>query len=179
MNGPVMGIALLPDLVDTRAAPPAHGGLAIHRVSWLPWSCLAVFVMVCGCGDSDGPRLAEAGGAVTYKGQPVATATVMFLPEVGAPAMAETDDKGRFSFNTQGKPGAIIGPGRVSISAVRQLREVTDEEMEKIGGAALDSLLASIRKSVIPEKYNHPDTSGLTITVTEDADKNQFNFDLK
>jgi hypothetical protein len=132
-----------------------------------------------GCGDSDGRKLAEAGGVVKYKGQPVATATVMFIPETGSPAMAETDDKGRFSFNTQGKPGATVGPGKITITAVRQLREVSDEEMEKIGGAALDSLMASLRKSVIPEKYNNPHTSGLTVIVTEDPEKNGFTFDLK
>lgn len=132
-----------------------------------------------GCGPPSGPQLAEAGGVVTYLGKPVAEATVVFVPEVGSPAMGLTDDKGHFEFNTQGAPGAIVGTGSISITAVRQSRELTDAEVLNTGGAAFDRLLASIRKSVIPTKYTHPRTSGLTATVTEDMEKNQLTLDLK
>ena len=39
-------------------------------------------------------------------------------------------------------------------------------------------LLNSLRKNLIPTKYSNPDTSGLTATVSEDPEKNHFNFDL-
>jgi hypothetical protein len=137
-------------------------------------------VLCCtGCGQSDGLNLAEAGGKVTYQGKPVPNATVVFMPQDGLPAIGMTDDEGRFEFNTGGRPGATVGGGAISVTAVHQSREVTDEEVEKIGGAAFDALLASIRKSLIPEKYNHPQTSGLTATITEDPDQNQITLDLK
>jgi hypothetical protein len=150
------------------------------RMTHLERMAFSVILLVCvGCGESDGPLLAEAGGVVTFNGKPVPAATVVFIPTAGSPAMGLTDDQGRFEFNTQGKPGAIVGNGTISITAVQQSRELTDEEMEKIGGAKFDALVASIRKSVIPEKYNHPNTSGLAITIAEDSEKNQLMLDLK
>jgi hypothetical protein len=143
--------------------------------------CLASATLCCvvGCGGADGPKLAEAGGVVTYQGKAVPNATVVFMPQTGSPAIGTTDAEGRFEFNTQGARGATIGQGTISITAVHQSREVTDEEAEKIGGAKFDALLASIRKSLIPEKYSHPQTSGLTANVTEDPEKNKFPLDLK
>jgi len=160
---------------DTSGTPRSRGLQAT-----LLGSLLCTALLYCGgCSGPSGPTLAEAGGVVTYQGQPVPDATVVFVPQAGTPAMGQTDDEGRFEFNTQGAPGAIVGPGTISITAVRQSRELTDEEVEKTGGAAFDALVASIRKSVIPEKYNHPSTSGLTATVTEDPKQNQLTFDLK
>jgi hypothetical protein len=132
-----------------------------------------------GCGQ-DGPRLAEAGGVVTYQGKPVDAATVLFVPATGLPATAKTDAEGRFDFTTQGRAGATIGSGEISITAIRQ-RELTaqEEELVYVGGPKADAFLESIRSSAIPEKYGHPRTSGLTATVSEDPEQNHFTFDLQ
>lgn len=141
-------------------------------------SGLFAALLACGGCRPTGLALAEAEGVVTYQGKPVADATVVFAPQSGLPAIAQTDSNGHFVFNTQGSLGAIIGPGTISVTAFRQKRELTEKEME-MGGAAFEALLATIRSSAIPSKYGHPRTSGLTATVNEDPEQNHFTLELK
>jgi hypothetical protein len=141
---------------------------------------LLVCLLLCtGCSGRRGPQLAAAGGVVTYKGQPVDEATVTFSTELGPPAIGRTDSNGAFAFNTRGKSGAVVGPGVVSIIAVKQDRELTEQESSQLAGDRLEALLAKITHHMIPKKYGHPSTSGLTVTVSEDPMKNQFTFDLE
>jgi hypothetical protein len=125
---------------------------------------------LAGCGSSDMAPMAEAGGTVTYNGAPLEGATVMFMPDTGMPSTGVTDAEGRFTFNTRGEEGAVVGPGKVAITAVEQLivvkgREPTAQE------------LANMSRSLIPEKYSHPTTSELTAEVKSDDD-NHFKFEL-
>lgn len=100
-----------------------------------------------GCG-ADGPQLVPAGGTVTYQSEPIEGATVLFMSEGGPPATGQTDAEGHFTFNTRGAPGAFVGPGRVSITAIEQTRKLTADEINTISPEEL----AKIRKSVIPQK---------------------------
>jgi hypothetical protein len=114
--------------------------------------------------------MADASGTVTYNGDPLEGATVIFAPETGLPATGITDANGRFTWNTRGEPGAVVGPGKVAITAVEQLivvegREPTAQE------------LANMSRSLIPEKYGHPMTSELSAEVKAD-ETNEFTFEL-
>jgi len=146
------------------------------------WQALAGFVycagaLLCqGCGRT-GPLMAEADGKVTYQGKPVPGATVVFITELGQPAMGQTDAEGKFTLLTQGQAGALVGPVRVSITAIHEKRPLTDQEMDQ-GKYIPPELLNSLRKNLIPTKYSNPDTSGLSATVSEDPEKNHFDFDL-
>jgi hypothetical protein len=117
-------------------------------------------MVLTGCGDDSGPVLAEAGGTVTYNGGPVSKANVVFMPDAGGPAAyGMTDDSGRFAFTTGGQPGAMVGAGRIAVTAYSDLAEPkTEEEM-----TAED--LQKMNESRIPVKYGNPDTSGLTAIV--------------
>ncbi|OAI53871.1 hypothetical protein AYO47_00705 [Planctomyces sp. SCGC AG-212-M04] len=131
--------------------------------------CLA---MLAGCSGSDRPKLAETVGVVTFKGQPLPTANVVFMPASGPPAYATTDSAGVFALSTQGDPGAMVGSGTFIITAFEQLPEKKPEHLL----TAAD--LKKMNTSLIPAKYGRPETSGLKETIKPDV-KNEFKFDLQ
>lgn len=133
------------------------------------FALVTVVVALAGCG-RDGPPMAEAGGIVTYNGAPLQGATVVFQPDSGPVSVGTTDAEGRFELMTNGEPEAVVGPGKVAITAVEQLlivegREPTAHE------------LANMSRPLIPEKYGNVTTSGLTAEVKGSGD-NEWKFDL-
>ena len=138
-------------------------------------------VGLAGCGGSTMPKVYPATGTVTWKGEPLADATVSFVPSVGAPSDGRTDAQGKFTIMTNGQPGARAGACKVTVS--------------KFAGAGGSSPAASkpedmikmyekkkkgeVEKGEIPAKFGRPDTSGLAAEVTTDGAKNVFTFDLK
>lgn len=130
---------------------------------------LFAVLAAAGCG-SDGPPMAEAGGVVNYNGSPLEGATVVFQPASGPLAVGTTDGEGRFTLMTNGQPEAVVGSGKVAVTAVEQLivvegREPTAHE------------LANMSRSLIPEKYSNVATSGLTAEV-KSGEENDFKLDL-
>lgn len=138
---------------------------------------LVYFGLLCGfglgltgCGGSD---LAKVTGKVSYNGQPVAGATVTFMPASGALATGTTDADGQFTLST------VEGEHKVFITKVTggaaNAENLTPDDMKKMqtGDSA-----ASTPKSEIPVKYNSPDMSELTRTVGSSASENQFEFEL-
>src|SRR5262249_49985379 len=82
--------------------------------------CTSLLVSLsAGCGSDGGTpvRLAEAGGVVTFKGAPLADATVTFIPDNGPIATGVTDLSGKFTLMTGSRAGAAVGPCRVSVAA--------------------------------------------------------------
>lgn len=142
---------------------------------------LIVGVALClglsGCGGQGG--LIPATGKVTYKGQPVAGATLTFIhANGGTPAVGVTDDKGEFSVNTQGRPGLLVGEYKVGITKMSMsgdTKSLKPDDMMKMQATKTTPQA----KSEIPAKYAAPTLSGLTVTVTKDKAANVFPFDLK
>lgn len=144
--------------------------------------CLALLV---GCSSgTKGPKLAPADGTVTYMGNPLAGATVMFVPAKGPVAMGVTDMSGKFRLATGTIRGAVIGPMKVSITAMSvsesdagmdaiskrpQSQAEADAYMKK--AAEMQAAMASgqaaevMPKSLIPEKYGKAETSGLEYEI--------------
>lgn len=147
----------------------------MDRIRWflLTSVALATFIST-GCRGNDLP-LVKAGGVVKYKGEPLPGATVTFVSESGPPAIGVTDEQGQFELRTLGRSGAAVGDYGVSVIAQKDSREITPEEAQTMKTEELNK----IRKSLIPEIYSHPRTSGLTQTVSKDASENHFTFELK
>ena len=90
------------------------------------WRLVAVaLVGVLGCSqppDDDQVAPGQSGpqvpvrGVVTLDGKPLAGAVVTFLPESGAPGLSDTDEEGKYSLETWGKPGLPAGNYKVAIS---------------------------------------------------------------
>mgnify|MGYP007059560758 CR=1 FL=1 len=74
------------------------------------------------------------------------------FPATGRPAWGELDDQGRFRMTTyEGHDGCVVGTHRVAIVAMELISE-------------------SEQRWHAPQKYAHPDTSGLTVEITGQTD---------
>ena len=129
----------------------------------------------CSLGDSQkGQRLRvyPVTGSVTMSSQPVDKAMVIFVGPDGSTARGTTNAEGDFTLTTfEANDGAVAGPQQVAI-----VKEEAgyDPNQLKIGQAPPTS---GSNKSALPKIYADPKTSGLTVTVSEDA-PNEFGFDL-
>jgi len=140
----------------------------------LALAALAFAVALAGCGS--GPKLVKAGGIVKYKNALIPGADVVFVPEGdGQTAIGKTDEQGRFTLMTGGQPGAMAGGYKVSITAARPKRAVSESEAV----AMSSEQIAANREDLVPVKYNNPVSSELIATVTPDAGQNEFVFDLR
>lgn len=130
-------------------------------------SVFLAFLLVTGCGG--GPKLpptAPVSGVVTLNNHPLPRGMVQFVPDVskgtnGAPAVGNIGPDGRFKLQTAGKDGAIVGQHKVAVESRQEV------DMSK----------GSWAPSLIPEKYNNPDRSGLTFEVKAGKD-NTFDIQL-
>ena len=150
--------------------------------------CLTLAVVVAlgaiglaGCGGSTMPKVYPATGTVIWKGEPLADATVSFVPSVGAPSDGKTDAQGKFTIMTNGKPGARAGACKVTVSkfagaAPSMPAAPKPEDMMKMYEKKKKG---EVEKGEIPAKFGRPDTSGLSAEVTTEGAKNVFTFDLK
>ena len=118
---------------------------------------IALLLPLAGCGGrSDLPPRAKVSGVVTLDGQPLTIGLVQFSPDQskdnkGPVAVGQIDSTGHYQLTTdrQGGDGAVLGFHKIRVEA----REQPKNEM--------DTLPASL----VPRKYLHPDTSGLTAEV--------------
>lgn len=131
-----------------------------------------VFVLLSGCsGGSDAPATVPVKGTVTYKGKPIESLAVSFMPENGQIATGTTDAAGKFELMTN-KPGDGAAPGNYKVG----ISFVTSEIPPMPGMEGSQKYKAPV--SPIPAKYADITTSGLTKTVDKDPAKNDFTFDL-
>jgi hypothetical protein len=146
----------------------AFGGL---RRTHPPCIVAVALLLLAGCGSGHGT--ARVTGTVNYKNQPVADATVIFLPKnetaESKPATGKTDAGGRFTLRTYFSPddqpgGALPGEYAVTITKV--------DEPEGV----FDPLRDPPPKSHLPARYGTPQKSPLSASVT--ASGNHFDFKL-
>ena len=131
--------------------------------------------------------MVKAGGRVNYKGQPVAGATVTFVPQSGkGAAVGLTDDSGRFRLTTSGGEGALPGAYTVTVTktegaAAGAAPQTTDPEAlrkaDMAGMKAVPPPAAAQPANLVPSKYAAADKTPLTFEVTEGG-KNEFDLDL-
>ncbi len=153
------------------------------------FSALGVFsaslamLLLTGCGDDGLGKRYPVSGNVTYKGEPVASASISFYPIVGQGeeqrgASGVVKD-GYYSLSTMGgDDGAFVGEYQVSISArAPDLSTAKANAQERGGSYRQDDVAKAYSKasSAIPRKYESPD-AGLKAKV--EAKSNTFNFDL-
>ena len=86
-----------------------------NRFRWVA----ILLVLATGCADSSLPARAPVTGIVTYRGQPLPSADVTFLPEGGAQAATgRTDAAGRYTLGTYAiGDGALLGRHRITVLA--------------------------------------------------------------
>lgn len=132
--------------------------------TFLPIAALLVAAMGCGA-QQDGFDYQPVTGKVTMDGEPLAGATVAFIPqssalESGRPSTGMTDESGMFTLTSMGgHDGAVVGDHVVSIST-----KVIDMNTQEL-----------LSQETIPRKYN--DRSELRFTVPASG-TNAANFEL-
>lgn len=119
---------------------------------------------VTGCGPAR-PATLPATGEVTYNGQPVSGAQVMFLSPDGRPANATTDAAGKFTLTTfEEGDGALPGTHQVTINKHTTLPSTPENPYPQ-------------SKNELPARYGRADLSQLTAEV-KSGDENHFRFEL-
>ncbi len=114
-------------------------------------------------------------GVVTFDGEPLANATVKFIPTdaTGSQSYGRTNEKGEYKLQTLlGAPDAGTTPGEYKV-AVDCIKSVPTGKMIQENGVEIEEMDVV---SVLPARYGNPETSGLTATVVQGA--NTFNFEL-
>lgn len=148
------------------------------------WTRFVVLGTLCtlfvGCGGNNGGDrpTAPVKVTVTYKGNPVDGAIVQFISvENPQPAVGTTDKSGNCSLTTY-KPndGAIIGSNVITITKSeidkKNIKAGRPEDADLVGVTPTPNL-----KSLIPNKYSAPGSSGLKEEVKKGS--NAFAYELK
>ena len=147
--------------------------------------CVLFTLSLAGClggsSPSDRPETYSATGTVTYNGQAVEEATVMFIPmDAGTPgtrgAVARSDASGKFVLTTfEGGDGALPGSYKIAIYKTLQ-PELSEEEMAG-GGPGGGEPPSPPAQELLPIKYKDANTSGLTAEISP-SEPNTFAFEL-
>ena len=114
-------------------------------------------------------------GVITYNGEPLADATVKFIPTdaTGSQSYGKTNEKGEYKLQTLlGAADAGTTPGEYKVT-VDCIETYETGNMIQENGEEKPETKA---RSIIPEQYNNAETSGLTATVA--PGDNTINFDL-
>lgn len=168
------------------------------RVGTMSSVALAALLLPGGLGCGQGP--VPVSGKVTLDGEPVAAATLAFVPAVaGRPAFAVTETDGSYQVTTQ-NPGDGAWPGEYTVTIVwepsappigrltrQELREGRQElrqayEQEQAKRQAKAEYEARVKKVVgkgpsIPALYGSPSTTPLKVKVP--APGGRVDFALK
>jgi hypothetical protein len=143
---------------------------------------LLLFGLVAGlgCGPVDDglPRTVKATGVVLCDGKPLEGAAIVLMQDSGSNfARGISDASGNFSLNTfETKSGAVPGAYKVTVSKTVTVDKATPASVPKT--LAEDSQHAAEgdegRGSAswvndLPDKYNSPATSGLSVTIPEEG----------
>lgn len=126
----------------------------------------AAVVGFVGCGSGE-RKTAVVTGKVTYKGKPVPTGTVTFVPKTPGPsATGDIKPDGTYTLTTyRSGDGAVIDDHQVMIIALEDM------------GMRLPEDRNPTPPPIVPIKYASTATSGLTAKVVEGT--NTFDFELK
>lgn len=128
----------------------------------MPLRLVPVLVVLAGC--SGGPKLAKVTGTVTLDGKALPRGTLTFEAPGQRPATATVVD-GQITEATTFKPGdgVPVGAHKVAVSATVDpgpaISANPGEASRPSGGNYMGG------KSLIPTRYNNPETSGLTAEV--------------
>ena len=125
---------------------------------------LVATAAIWGCGS--GSDMAPVEGVVRLDSKPLSTGTIYFIPANGRSAAGKIQSDGTFQLSTHSEQdGAQVGTHRVAIAAYEGAT-VIDYEVDR-----------PQTKSLIPEDYASPDSSGLTFEVKPGI-TNHAEFDL-
>jgi len=120
-------------------------------------------------GCDSGPSLVPVSGVVTLNDKPLTSGTVIYHPDkakgnkFGGLSVGEINDKGEYTLQTNGKPGAPVGPCKVTVTST--------------GSAEVPDNTKPSTKSPVNPTYATVELTPLAVEVTEKGAKGAY--DLK
>ena len=139
---------------------------------------LAVWLM--GCGKPGQIELYSTTGVVTLDGDPIANASVVFIPAADATsaktAVGLTDEDGRFTVYTDGRRGACEATYTVTIFAQEDVGDTGAAFAKLSSEPGKFHTLLKRPKLLVPEKYTKAAQSGLSFDV--EPCQNDFDIEL-
>ena len=137
------------------------------RVLWLLVS--TVCISLTGCGGEPSFEMVPVSGIVTMDGEPLAGATVTFLPKssgdmnAGPASLGETDAAGQFTLKTgEGEPGAVVASHQVMITTVKDSGTSTAD----------DNVYAEAEPEKVPPRYNSETGLNFVVPTSGSTDAN-------
>lgn len=180
-------------MMSLRRDSGRRNGDKARRTPWAvkgPLIFMAVALAGCSGGKSasTAQRVAtyKVSGKVMYKGLPIENAHVTFHPraEQGPGAFGQTNAEGEFTLRTyEDGDGAPAGDYLVTVQkneappAPSKTGDELFRQMEQQAQSGQPPEAPNEPKSLLPEKYSRPQSSGLSKTVTA-GDANRFEFEL-
>jgi len=125
--------------------------------------CLA---LVGGCARGDRSPLGDVTGSVTYQGQPLQSGTIVFEVSGARPANGKIV-AGKIAEVTTYDPddGVPVGQARIAVFATEPAGSSAPAAAPPDPGGGMppaEDYMGADARSLIPERYNDPATSGLT-----------------
>ena len=147
-------------------------------------SLLSIFMVASlhGCGGPEDTRPARnsVSGMVTYQGNPVEGAVIVFRPagSEGQTANGRTDATGAFKMGTfEGTDGVV--PGEYGVMITKLEATSTSQALpEDDPNYDPNPKEEAPPKNLLPEKYAKVETSGLTVSVPEGEEVTDLKFEL-
>ncbi len=132
-----------------------------------------------GCGYRR-PAQVKTTGTVTLDGEPVAQASLMFIPDSGRPASGNTNTNGAFELSSYGgNDGLPAGNYRVTVTKL-VLKEKYQQQLKKLETQADEAAESGEESEAVdvefsdnayenelPEKYAELDTTDINVTITK------------
>jgi|GEM_PF-831761 hypothetical protein len=137
--------------------------------------------VVCfwGCGNSHKVPVSRITGRVTIDQKPVESGRIVFESPNQRPASGEIRD-GEIVEMTTYTPGdgVPLGKHQVAIFVLKEPEAANKATVSHPGDVEKFDSRSMTLESLIPSRYNHPKTSGLSAEVTAGG-KNHFEFDIQ
>lgn len=138
---------------------------SLRNLAWVA----GLVLIGAGCGGPAPSELAPVRGKVIFRGKPLTTGTIVFVPDPmrntpGPLARADVQPDGSYQLKSGDATGAATGWHRVTIVAVVPTASVPGQRFAR-------------PRPLLPEKYRDPELSGLSCEVKPGRD-NTINFNL-
>jgi len=136
---------------------------------------LLLLILFSGCADS-GPAMAPVTGTVTLDGKPLANGAITFEAKGHRPANGKIKDGEIVEVYTRNPgDGAPVAFHKVAIFALKPEGDTTTSNPGESTNTGENYMGTG---SLIPARYNNPETSKFTADVKDDRE-NSFTFELK
>ncbi len=101
----------------------------MKRTTFTTFGAMILAAACVGCGEKP-IEIASVEGTITMDGNPLPEAAVIFIPEMGRPAGAVTDENGHYVLTfSRNRKGAMLGLNRVKITTLADPWEDDDGNM--------------------------------------------------